>query len=214
RALLAAGQSGAETARFPRPQHEGVPAQLARVLRVPVGEGVHEPPGRVREPPRVVLGWIVARALPATAQRVECRKHVEGHQHRPRLEDLAVIDVARCGQVVLELPRQPDAVVVMRVAGPARPRAPDDRLPQAWHALREAVEGRAEADVLHEGQRSLRVPDAQTGRAAEAPVAARLQSAARRRRDARIAAWHAGSAISWSAPTARSTRASLPRSSA
>src|SRR2546430_10115584 len=212
-ALLQLGHRALELARLGRLEHEGVPAQLARVLRVLAGERVHEPPGGVREPPRVVLGWIVARPLPSAAERVERRKDVEGHQYRPRLEDLAVIDVARRRQVVLELPRQPDAVVVMRMTWPARPRAPDDRLPQARHALGEAVERRAEADVLHEGQRRLRGPDAQTGRAAEAPVTARLQIAARRR-NARIAAWHAGSATSWSAPTARSTRASLPRSSA
>jgi hypothetical protein len=168
----------------------------------------------MREPPRLVLQPVVARPLSAARERVEGGEDVQGHQHRARLENLAVIDVASGGQVVLQAPGQPDAVVVVRVARPARPCATDDRLPQARHALRKAIEGRAEADVVHEGQRALHAADSQARRAAKASVAPRLEIAAQRRRGARIAAWHAGSATSWSAPTDRSTRESRPRSRA
>ena len=105
-------------------------------------------------------------------------------------------------------------VVVMRMARPARTRMPDDRLPETRHALGETVEGRAEADVVDEGQRARRASHAQAGRAAEAAVALRLEIAAWRRHGARIAAWHAGSVTSWSAPTDRCTPGSRPRWSA
>src|SRR5216117_1835260 len=195
--LLQLGHRALELVRLPGLEHEGVAAQLARVLRVLAGERVHETPGRVREAARLVLGAIVARALAPARERVEGREDVERDQHRPRLEDLAVVDVTRGGQVVLETPGQPHAVVVVRVPRPARARAADDRLPQARHALRKTVEGRAEADVLHEGQRGLRAPHAEPRRAAEAPIASCLEIAGGRRRSARIAGWHSGSAPSF-----------------
>ena len=51
---------------------------------------------------------IVARPLPPAHQRVERGEHVERHQHRPALQELAVVDVAAGGQPVLELPREAD----------------------------------------------------------------------------------------------------------
>src|SRR5262244_3315743 len=52
-------------------QHEDVPAELACVLRMLVDHRVHDPPGRVREPPGPVLDRVVARPLAAAHQRVE-----------------------------------------------------------------------------------------------------------------------------------------------
>jgi hypothetical protein len=95
---------------------------------------------------------VIPRALAAPHEGVKGGKEIERDQHRSAAEKLAVVDAPGRGQFVLEPPREPDAVVVMRVARPARPGAPDDRLPQAGHALGKAEERRAHADRLYEGE--------------------------------------------------------------
>src|SRR2546430_192400 len=134
-------------------------------------------PRWTRRPPRLGRVAVLTGPLATAHERVEGREDVERHEHRSRLEALAVIDRARRRQIVLQPPRQSDAVVVMRMARPARTRTPDDRFPETRHALGETVEGRAEADVVDEGQRARRASHAQAGRAAEAAGALRLQSA-------------------------------------
>jgi len=123
----------------------------------------------------LVLGPIVTRALAAAHERVERREDVERDQHRAALEELAVIHLPSGRQRVLQLPGQPDGRVVVRPPGPARPRAAGHRLPETGHALREAVKGRAEADVVDEGQGLAPIAHAQRRRAAEPLVAPALE---------------------------------------
>src|SRR5439155_19924081 len=117
-------------------------------------------------------------------------------------------------QVVPEPPGEPHAVVVMRAPRPPRPRAADDGLPQAGHALRETVEGGAETDRLDEGQGGSRAADPQRGMVAEAAGPSRFEVGGAR--DARSGGGcgsgpRDGSVTASPAPTAPPTPAAPPR---
>src|SRR5262249_4383821 len=101
----------------------------------------------------LILDPVVAGALTPSDERVERGEEVEGHQHGPGLEELAVVDGAACGQAILQLPGETDARVVVGAPGPPRVASPDDGLPQAGEPLGEAIEGGADADLLDEGER-------------------------------------------------------------
>src|SRR5204863_8121630 len=107
-------------------------------------ERSHEAVRALREVPGRVLVAVVARALPAPHEGVERGEEIERDQQRTALEELAVVDAPLRRQRVLELPRQADARVVVRAAGPARARPAGHGLPQTRHTLGEAVEGGAE----------------------------------------------------------------------
>jgi len=83
--------------------------------------------------------------------------------------------VARGWEIVLELPGQAHAVVVVRATGPAGIRATDHRFPQAGHAFGKTIVGRAEADGIHEGLRRARAPYPAAGSMTERASPARLQ---------------------------------------
>ena len=134
-------------------------------------EDVEQPPRRVRQPSGPILAEVVGRPLPAADDGIERGKEVERDQDRPPLEELAVIHLAAGRQRVLQLPGEPDPVVVVRAAGPVRIRAPDHGLPEARQALREPVEGRAAADRVHEREGAPGGADPAAGEAAEVPVA-------------------------------------------
>src|SRR5207244_4949135 len=87
----------------------------------------------------------------------------------------AVVDVSRRGEIVLELPGEPDRIVVMRVSRPPRRVAPRDRFPQARDAVGEAIKGRAEPDVVDERERRFHAANAQGRQAAQVESALREQ---------------------------------------
>src|SRR5262249_56775112 len=94
---------------------------------------------------------------------------------RPALQELTVINAPGRRERVLQLPREPDTRVVVRVSRPAQVGAAGHRLPEAGHALREAVERRAKADLTDEREGGALAPHP-TGRpAAEPPVANALE---------------------------------------
>src|SRR5215510_11917598 len=170
-ALLELGHRALERARLAGLEHEDVRAQLARVLRVLVEHRVHDPAGRVRQPPRLVLDLVVARPLTPADERVEHREQIERDQERAPLQELAVVHALARRQRVFETPREADAGVVVRVPGPTRIRLAGHRFPETGHALGEAIEGRAEADVAHERERVALAVDAARRQPAEPALA-------------------------------------------
>src|SRR5207249_9199266 len=103
-------------------------------------------------------------------QTVEGGKQLERHQERPALEELPVVHALLRRERVLQLPREPDARVVVRAARPARVGASHHRFPEARHTVGEAIERRAEPDLLHEAERRALAPDAARREAAERAV--------------------------------------------
>jgi len=94
--------------------------------------------------------------------------------------------VARGWEIVLELPGQAHAVVVVRATGPAGIRATDHRFPQAGHALGKTIEGGAEADGIHERLRRARAPYPSAGSMTERASPACLQRVGLRWLDGRM----------------------------
>src|SRR5207244_11364006 len=105
----------------------------------------------------------------------------------PPLEELAVVHPAAGRQRVLQLPGEPDPVVVVRTAGPARVGAPDHGLPEARQALGEPVEGRAAADRVPEREGAPGGTDPAAGEAAEVPIAPLEERPSLRRHQAVLA---------------------------
>ena len=162
--MLELGHRPLELARAMRPEHERVGPEIARVLRVVADECVHEAACRLRHASGRVLLAVVAGALAAAHEGVEGGKDVEGDEERAALEELAVVHPLPRGQRVLELPGAADGGIVVRAARPPRARPAGDGFPQAGHALGKTIEGRAEPDVVDEGERLSLVPDAESSR--------------------------------------------------